>query len=181
MFEHPDIGYLSHHLVKESSTNQCFLDEISYYFVELPKFTKTEDELTNNLERWVFFLKNAGSLDYIPKSLQAEVFKKAFDIANRSNLSRDEWEFYDQSLVFIQDQRGVSEAALEKGERIGMEKGLTEGKRIGMAEGEKIGMEKGIVAGRLETARKLLKAGVDPKIIRDTTGISEEELEHTDN
>ena len=38
-----------------------------------------------------------------------------------------------------------------------------------MAEGERMGM--------LETARKFLKAGVDPKIIRDTTGISEEELE----
>ena len=191
MFENPNIGYLSHHLIKESTTNQCFLEEISYYFIELPKFTKTEHELTNNLERWVFFLKNAGSLDYIPKSLQVEVFKKAFDIANRSNLSREEWEVYDQSLVFIQDQRGAAEAALEKGlaqgeqigmekgEKIGMEKGLTEGKRMGMAEGEKVGMEKGLAEGekmgRLETARNLLKAGVDPKIIRDTTGISEEE------
>jgi len=164
MFENPAIGYLSHHLIKESSTNQCFLEEISYYFIELPKFIKTEHELTNNLERWVFFLKNAGSLDYIPKSLQVEVFEKAFDIANRSNLSRDEWEFYDQSLVFIQDQRGVAEAALEKGEKIGLEKGLAEGKRMGM----------------METARKFLKAGVDPKIIRDTTGISKEELkDHT--
>jgi len=193
MFEHPDIGYLSHHLVRESSTNQCFLEEISYYFIELPKFTKTEDELTNNLERWVFFLKNAGKLDYIPKSLQVEVFKKAFDIANRSNLSREEWEFYDRSLVFIQDQRGAAEAALEKGEKIGrekgekigLEKGMTEGKRIGLAEGEKIGVERGLAEGKqiglaegermgkLETARKLLKAGVDPKIIRDTTGISD--------
>ena len=177
MFENPNIGYLSHHLIKESTTNQCFLEEISYYFIELPKFTKTEDELTNNLERWVFFLKNAGRLDYIPKSLQVEVFKKAFDIANRSNLSRDEWEFYDQSMVSIQDQRGVAEAALEKGEKIGLEKG----ERIGLERGEKIGLEKGMTEGkrmgRLETARKLLKAGVDPKIIRDTTGISEEELE----
>ena len=194
MFDAPAIGYLSHHLIKESTTNQCFLEEISYYFIELPKFTKTEHELTNNLERWVFFLKNAGSLDYIPQSLQVEVFKKAFDIANRSNLSRDEWELYDQSMVFVQDQRGAAEAALEKGEKIGIEKGLTEGKRIGLAEGEKIGMEKGIAQGekigmekgmaegermgRLETARKLLKAGVDPKIIRDTTGISEEEFEN---
>jgi len=178
MFENHNIGYLSHHLVKESTTNQCFLEEISYYFIELPKFTKTEHELTNNLERWVFFLKNAGSLDYIPKSLQVEVFKKAFDIANRSNLSRDEWELYDQSMVSIQDQRGAAEAALEKGERIGLERGLTEGKRMGLAEGEKIGMKKGMAEGRLETARKLFKAGVDPKIIRDSTGISEEELEN---
>jgi len=194
MFENPNIEYLSHHLVKESTTNQCFLEELSYYFIELPKFTKTEQELTNNLERWVFFLKNAGKLDYIPKSLQVEVFKKAFDIANRSNLSRDEWELYDQSLVFIQDQRGAAEAALEKGEKIGLEKGekigMEKGKKIGMEKGEKIGLEKGLTEGkrigmaegdrmgRLETARRLLNAGVDPKIIRDSTGISEEELKN---
>ncbi|MEW6381966.1 MAG: hypothetical protein AB1611_20510, partial [bacterium] len=117
-------------------------------------------------------------------------------------LSRDEWELYDQSMVFIQDQRGAAEAALEKGlaqgerigmekglaegekigmekgEKIGMEKGLAEGKRIGLAQGERIGMEKGERMGRLETARKLFQAGVDPKIIRDSTGISEEELKN---
>jgi predicted transposase/invertase (TIGR01784 family) len=182
MFENPTIGYLSHHLTKESTTNQCFLEEISYYFIELPKFTKTEHELTNNLERWVFFLKNAGSLDYIPKSLQVEVFKKAFDIANRSNLSRDEWEFYDQSMVSIQDQRGAAEAALEKGLAQGEQVGLEKGEKIGMEKGEKIGLEKGMTEGKrmgmLEAARKFLKAGVDPKIIRDTTGISEEELKN---
>jgi predicted transposase/invertase (TIGR01784 family) len=234
MFENPAIGYLSHYLAlaKKSASNQCFLKEICYYFIELPKFTKTEHELTNDLERWVFFLKNAGSLDYIPQSLQVEVFKKAFDIANRSNLSRAEWELYDQSMVSIQDRRGVLEAALEKGltegkqiglaegkqigltegkqigltegkqigltegkqigltegkqigltegKQIGLTEGkqigLTEGKQIGLAEGKRTGMAEGERKGRLEAARKLLKAGVDPKIIRDTTGISEEEL-----
>ncbi|MEW6379174.1 MAG: ATPase, partial [bacterium] len=101
-------------------------------------------------------------------------------------LSRDEWELYDQSMVFIQDQRGAAEAALEKGlaqgERIGMEKGLAQGEKIGLekglAQGEKIGMEKGERMGRLEAARKLFQAGIDPKIIRDSTGISEEEFEN---
>jgi hypothetical protein len=38
-------------------------------------------------------------------------------------------------MVFIQDQRGATEAALEKGEKIGLEKGMIEGKQIGLAEG----------------------------------------------
>ncbi len=52
------------------------------------------------------------------------------------------------------------EAVLEKGEEIGLKKGLEKGEKL----------------GRLETARRLLKLGIDLKIIRDTTGISEEEL-----
>ncbi|MFH0926302.1 MAG: Rpn family recombination-promoting nuclease/putative transposase [bacterium] len=156
MFEDERVRYLSHHLIKESETNESYLNEISYYFIELPKFNKRDNELQNNLEKWVFFIKNAGNLDYIPKSLQVEVFKKAFEIANRASMSREEWELYDQSLVLIQDQRGAVEAALEKGERIGIEKG------------ERL--------GKLEIARNLLKLGVDLKVVLESTGIPEEEL-----
>ena len=164
MFEDERIGYLSHHLVKEAETNLSYIEEISYYFIELPKFTKKEDELEGALEKWIFFIKNAGSLDYIPKGLEVEVFKKAFDIANRSNMSNEEWELYDQCFVLIQAPRGAVEAALEKGEKIGIQKG------------EKIGLAKGENLAGLATAKKLLQLGVDLKIIRDATGVSEEEL-----
>ncbi len=172
MFEDKKIGYLSHHLVKEKVTNQSYIEEISYYFIELPKFMKSENELEGDLEKWVFFIKNAAGLAYIPKSLEVEVFKKAFDIANRSNMSQEEWELYDQSLVLIQDQKGAVEAAFEKGEEIGIKKG----EALGIKKGEALGIKKGEKLGRLETAGKLLKMGIDLKTIKDTTGISEEDL-----
>jgi len=47
----------------------------------LPKFTKVENELMGILDKWIYFIKNAGNLDYIPKYLDAEL-NRAFEIAN---------------------------------------------------------------------------------------------------
>ncbi len=151
-FEH----YLSCHKIKETITNKSYLDEIRYYFIELPKFTKKADELENDLEKWTFFLKNAGKLDYIPKSLSVSEFKHAFDIASRSNLTKKEWEKYDDSSVHIQDEKGSVEFALLKGEKIGIEKGIKE--------------------KALEIAKSMLKANMDIKTIAHLTGLSEEEI-----
>jgi len=42
----------------------------------LPKFTKAESELSNIRDKWLYFIKNAGTLDYVPKNLN-EALKKA--------------------------------------------------------------------------------------------------------
>ena len=51
----------------------------------------------------------------------------------------------------------------------------------GREEGEKVGLEKGLVEGekkaRIESAKNLLKAGVDINIIATAVGLSIEEIE----
>lgn len=42
-------------------------DDIELIFVELPKFQKELEQLENIKEQWIYFVKNAGSLEYIPK------------------------------------------------------------------------------------------------------------------
>jgi predicted transposase/invertase (TIGR01784 family) len=44
-------------------------------------------------------------------------------------------------------------------------------------EGRKIGIEEGMKEGKLDTARELIKRGVDIDIIAEATGFSREELE----
>ncbi len=156
--------YLSCHRIKETITNKSYLDEIRYYFVELPKFDKKEDELENNLEKWTFFLRNAGNLDYIPNSLSIAEFKHAFDIASRASLTPEEWKRYDENTIKIQDEKGRVEFALLKGKEMGIEEGIKEGKKEGIKEGKK------------EIARSMLKANMDIKTIANLTGLTEEEI-----
>ena len=167
-FEH----YLSCHKLKETITNNIYLDEIRYYFIELPKFNKKENKLENNLEKWVFFLKNAGRLDYIPKSLSVGEFKQAFDIASRSQLSKVEWESYDESSVHLQDEKGAIEAALLTGKEIGIEEGIKKGKEIGIEEGKEIGIKE----KALKIAKTMLENDMDIKTISLLTELSEKEI-----
>ena len=46
-----------------------YSDDIELVFVELPKFEHTLDQLVNIQQQWIYFIKNAGKLDYIPRSL----------------------------------------------------------------------------------------------------------------
>ena len=57
----------------------------------------------------------------------------------------------------------------EEGEKVGLEKGLVEG--------EKVGLEKGRLDAKIESAKNLLKAGVDINIISTAVGLSIEEIE----
>jgi predicted transposase/invertase (TIGR01784 family) len=66
-------------------------------------------------------------------------------------------------------------------ERIAEKEGVKRGVKIGEERGEergvKIGEERGEKKGKIETARKLIKRGVDIDIIADATGFSKEEIE----
>ena len=68
--------YLTRHLILNQSTQKQELKDLEFNFLELPKFHKTEAELDGIIEKWVYFIKNAGNLTMIPKSAytQASVF-----------------------------------------------------------------------------------------------------------
>jgi predicted transposase/invertase (TIGR01784 family) len=58
-------------------------------FVELPKFNKTELQLNSMTDKWIYFLKNAANLKYIPQTLNDEdAIKQAFQMA--THLNREE-------------------------------------------------------------------------------------------
>ncbi|MFH1961328.1 MAG: Rpn family recombination-promoting nuclease/putative transposase, partial [bacterium] len=75
----------------EKKTLIKYNDEIELIFIELPKFIKDENELTTITDKWIYFIKNAGKLEYTPKTLEKELeIKKAFGIANMAGMSREE-------------------------------------------------------------------------------------------
>ena len=61
-------------------------------------------------------------------------------------------------------------------ERKGIEKGRIEGLQLGKTEGMKLGEAKGIQLGRTETARNLLRMGMEFRLIAEATGLSLEEI-----
>jgi len=101
-------------------------DDIELIFIELPKFTLAEAELATAKERWLYFVKHAGRLDFIPESLAREPsIHRAFDIANKAGLSTEELEAQHKRIDFIRLQRG----SIEKAHSEGLEQGLKLGER----------------------------------------------------
>ncbi|MBF0184405.1 MAG: Rpn family recombination-promoting nuclease/putative transposase [Magnetococcales bacterium] len=117
---------LSRHEARETITGNSYLQEILHVFVELPKFRKSLEQLTDVLEQWIYFIKYAGSLQEVPACLDAEPFRHAFEMARVANMSVEELELYEKAGIAITDARGAVELARDEGRRAGRQEGMAD-------------------------------------------------------
>jgi len=125
-----------------------FYEKLSYIFIELPKFTKSVDELETHFDKWLYLLRHLSELDEVPPALQEFVFKKVFKIAEVANYTREEKEAYERSLKKFRDLNNVIDTA-------------------------KIDARK---EEQLATLKRLSALGRSIEIMMDATGLSEEEI-----
>jgi len=151
--------YATRHLILDEKTNEHHFQDFELNFVELPKFEKKLDELEDIKDKWIYFVKNAGDMTMIPHELEEpKELREAFDVANQMSWSKEELDAYDSRGIYIQDERGRLEHAVE--------------------EGKKMGVEEGRKKRELEIARELKKNGANIDLIISSTGLTKEEIEN---
>jgi len=96
-------------------TGKVFNEKLSFVYVQMPNFTKTEDELETHEEKWFYLLKNLHKFDRIPSKLQDKIFKKVFKIAEIAKYSADEKQKYIDSLKFYLDLKNSLDYAKYEG------------------------------------------------------------------
>ena len=134
---------------EETKKLECLDKELRLIFVELPKFQKTLSELKGLTDKWIYFLKEAASLDGIPESLGEVVeIEQALNIANFINMSPEELEVVENRGIAMQDERG----------------------RIAYA--EQLGVVKGETKGRLSQAIALVKLLITQRFGEPSVGMS---------
>ncbi|TAG90031.1 MAG: Rpn family recombination-promoting nuclease/putative transposase [Oscillatoriales cyanobacterium] len=163
--------FISRFVLKEVDKNFTYPEnELDLVFVELPKFTKGEEELETLSDKWIYFMKNARSLTSVPEIMDSvPEIHQAFDIANQVKLSREEVEEFDRREQFIYDQQG----AIIKAVREGIEQGIEQGREEGIEEGR----EEGMKFEKLAIAKKSLSQ-LDNITISQITGLSVEEVQN---
>ncbi|MDQ1351856.1 MAG: hypothetical protein QG657_2162, partial [Acidobacteriota bacterium] len=165
--------YCTRHLILEEKSNEHHFQDFELNFVELPKFKKALGELKDIKDKWIYFVQNAENMKMIPIELQEpKELKEAFEVANQMTWTKKELEAYDARGIYIQDERGRIEYAMEEGERVGMEKG----EKIGLKKGEKIGLEKGKFEEKQSIARAMLKEGMKPEAVARLTGLTIDDI-----
>lgn len=132
--------YLHDVALTNTFTGEIFYRKLSYKFLELPKFVKTEDQLETDLDRWLFILKHLNSIENEPIGFNDSIFQKVFKIAEIGNLTKEEKEMYDSNLKAQWDYENsiayAKERAAEEGRKEGIQEGIQEGLQKGIHEGE---------------------------------------------
>ncbi len=113
--------YLSHHAICNVETKERIIKDMDFYFIELTKFNKLAKDLTDIMDKWIYFIKEAENLDVIPSDLNDNGLKEAYADANQNTWSKAELDAYNYSGMRDQDYRGGLEKSLQKGIEKGKE------------------------------------------------------------
>ena len=143
-------------VLAEKGTTEQFSDKLRMIFLQLPLFTKEADECENQVERWIYLLKNMETLNRLPWAAQSAVFQKLESIADVGGMTRAERLQYDEALKKYRDTISVFE-----------------GVRL---EGRMEGRVEGSLKEKIAIARNLKSMGMSISDISRATGLQEEEI-----
>ncbi|MEO0779752.1 MAG: Rpn family recombination-promoting nuclease/putative transposase [Bacteroidota bacterium] len=146
------------HLV-ELKNQKCevFYDKLKFIYIELPKFTKREEELETQFDKWLYVFKHLSKLQDRPPRLQDKIFRKLFEAAEVAKFTSAEREAYEESLKHYRDIKNIVDTS------------KAEGREEGRAEGKE--------EERYKIARALKGDQIPWETIQKATGLSMEEIE----
>ena len=125
-----DENYIKKVSLHDEYTKKQFYDKLTYYYIEMPKFKKTEKELSTHLDEWLYILNNMIDLVDIPKNLQDDkVLKEFFDVAEFIKLSKDRQFAYQQELKAKLDYINVMKYSEEEAQKVGLEEDIAQIKK----------------------------------------------------
>ena len=143
-------------VLAEKDTKEQFSDKLRMIYLQLPLFTKEADECENQVERWIYLLKNMETLNRLPWAAQSAVFQKLESIADVGGMTRAERLQYDEALKKYRDTISVFE-----------------GVRL---EGRMEGRVEGSLKEKIAIASNLRSMGMSISDISKATGLQEEEI-----
>ena len=105
----------------EEASHKLLTDRVTFIFIELPKFTKTVEELDGNiLEGMYFCFKNMTELESRPEVLDHQIFTKIFDVTELYNMDQDTRDKVLENMTTERDLKNQMIYAREEGREEGI-------------------------------------------------------------
>ena len=180
-------------IVLENHKEFEVIDNIQWWFIELPKFRRAHPDMSKKINQWLAFIDDedkelvevAEKKNKVLKKARKEVEYLTGDAAVRRMAElREKWDLeYEVSMDYakkkgIQDglKQGIKEGK-EQGIKEGKEQGIKEGKEQGIKEGKEQGIKIGERNNQIKTAKEMKKQGLSIDLIEHITKLSKEEIE----
>ena len=144
----PEKNEVIHTIKLKNQNGHTFYEKLTYIYLEMPNFIKSEAELETRIDQWLYFIKHLEDFQSNPSIFNDEVFSKAFEKAEIAKFGAVELDNYENSLKYYRDLKGVIDTAYGEGK--------LEGK----------------LEGQLVIAKSLKSLGIEIDIIAKSTGLT---------
>ena len=111
----PERSEYLHTIKLKNQNGRIFYDKLTYIYLEMPNFMKTESWLKTRLDKWLYFIKNLEDFQSIPAIFEDEVFEQAFEKAELANLGQAELDTYEMNLKIYRDYKNTIDTAFDEG------------------------------------------------------------------
>ena len=138
-----------HEVKLKNRFGNVFYDKLTFIYLEMPKFTKTLEELETSFDKWLYVLKHLPKLQERPAKLQERVFGKLFELAQIGKFNQEELQKYEESLKVYWDIHAVVETAFDEGK----------------------------IEGKIEVAKNAILQGLSNELIVELTNLPLDEIE----
>lgn len=115
----PQCHEVIHRVQLKNQYHQVFYDKLTFIYLTLPNFSKTEEQLETLQDKWFFLFRHLHELDDIPSRLREKVFLSLFEKANIAHFQPEERQAYEASLKYHRDLKNVIDTAREEGHEEG--------------------------------------------------------------
>ncbi|NEN98054.1 MAG: PD-(D/E)XK nuclease family transposase [Moorea sp. SIO3I7] len=150
--DHKQDSELLHVVELKNQRCEVFYDKLKFIYVELPKFTKSVDQLETHFDKWLFLFRHLAQCNAPPEPLQEDVFAQLFEVAEIANFSSEEQALYQDSLKVYRDMYSVNQTLIQES------------------------LEQGRQQGIEQVAKQMKAAGLPLKDIAQYTGLSVDEI-----
>ena len=175
IFDNIDDVHTIWRLREDKHTELGPLKGLEVHFLELEKFRTSNPDLHDKLNQWLVLIDTENEKWLEVAMSENKKVKEAKDKVD-DFMSEDEARI----LVELREKWELDyNSSISDAKRIGLEKGLAEGRAEGLEKGRAEGLEKGraeLEKERKEIARNLLTMNMDIKQIAKATGLNEEEI-----
>ena len=170
-------------VVLKDQDGDVFFDKLHFKFLQMPLFTKTEDQLETKFDKWCYFLKNLSSFDHIPSILNEPIFQKAFDTAELASLTERQRDNYQESLMQYWGMKSAIDTAVEeavkdavKDMKNAIDTAVEDAVEIAVKD-MKNNIDTAVEDEKIEVTKNAILAGLDNNLIIQLTGLNVEQIE----
>lgn len=144
----PEKSEVVHRIKLKNQNGKVFYDKLTYIYLEMPNFNKSEIELETRLDKWLYFIKHLEDFQTIPDIFKDEVFINAFEKAELAKFGQKDLYDYEMNLKVYRDYKNTVDTAFDEGK----------------------------IEGKIEVAKSAKRMGFSTSDIIKLTGLSEGEI-----